>query len=318
LEFFQHSFKLDMCGELLSYRIKTIAKILGIPRNTLLAWERRYAVVTPARTANGYRTYSDHDLTVLREVQSLTQDGYAISEAVNMIRTKSSGPPLPVHSTTTLSPLQEPTNQLQDALLNFDHARAEVAMRAYRHLGFRELINAVFVPILVEIGTKWADGQISILQEHYVSGFIHDQMSGMYLQLGSGPENGPHAICAGYPEEIHEIGLMAISIQLVLEGWRVTHLGTRVPQNELIEFINVQKPVLLCVSVMYEKEPYKIAAYAETIRGQIPEDVTIAIGGQAVCASQIDVEGISIASDFNGLKKILDAIPKKRLHVPFS
>jgi DNA-binding transcriptional MerR regulator len=27
------------------YRIKTVGKLLGIPRNTLLAWERRYVFV---------------------------------------------------------------------------------------------------------------------------------------------------------------------------------------------------------------------------------------------------------------------------------
>jgi DNA-binding transcriptional MerR regulator len=291
----------------MSYRIKTIAKILGIPRNTLLAWERRYGFVIPERTENGYRTYSEHDLAILREVQALTGAGYAISEAVNMIRTKVSAPTLSIQSTEILTSSKQPFTQLQHALLQFDHSEAESAMRSYRHLGFRELINQVFVPILSDIGTKWADGQISILQEHYVSGFIHDQMSGMYLQLGSGPENGPHAICAGYPEETHELGLIAISIQLVLDGWRVTHLGTRVPQQELVDFINEQKPALLCVSVMYEREPQKIVAYADTIRRQIPNNVQMVIGGQAVCSNQVQVQGVSIANDFNELKVVLSS-----------
>lgn len=294
-------------GNPISYRIKTISKILGIPRNTLLAWERRYGVVIPERTENGYRTYSEQDLAILREVQSLTHAGYAISEAVNMIRSKVSAPSLSIQAAAPPALSKEPTTQLQHALLNFDHVRAELAMRAYRHLGFRELINQVFVPILVDVGDKWASGEASVLQEHFVSGFIHDQMTGMFLQLGCGPEKGPHAICAGYPEETHELGLIAISIQLVLEGWRVTHLGTRVPQHELVDFINEQKPALLCVSVMYEREPYKIVAYADTIRRQIPSNVKMVIGGQAVCPSQVQVKGVEVANDFNELKAVLSS-----------
>ena len=229
-----------------------------------------------------------------------------------MVRSKASTPILSIEPVPRPNRIEESTKPLQTALLNFDHAGAEVAMRAYRQMGFRELINQVFSPILVDIGDKWANGEISILQEHYVSGFIHDQMSGMYLQLGSGPETGPHVICAGYPEETHEIGLMAISVQLVLEGWRVTHLGTRVPQNELIDFINEQKPALLCISVMYENEPYKIEEYAQTIRNSIPKHVTIAIGGQAVCSSQFQVDGVFTAENFDSLKKIIREIPKRQ------
>ena len=32
----------------MTYRIKTAVRLTGIPRNTLLAWERRYVVYRPA------------------------------------------------------------------------------------------------------------------------------------------------------------------------------------------------------------------------------------------------------------------------------
>ena len=293
----------------MSYRIKTISNILGIPRNTLLAWERRHGLVIPKRSKNGYRTYSEHDLAVLREVQSLTDAGYAISEAVNIMQAKVSAPVLTVVPTQKHVLTKPPTNQLQHALLNFDRVKAELAMRAYRQLGFRALINQVFVPILKDVGEKWAAGGITILQEHYVSGFIHDQMSGMYLQLGCGPDKGPHAICACYPEETHELGLLAISILLVLEGWRVTHLGARVPQKELVDFINEQKPALLCVSVMHEPEPTKIVAYSDSIRHRIPNSVMMIVGGQAVNSDQIQVKGVSTANSFDELKEVLSSRP---------
>ena len=40
------------------YPIRAVAKLTGIPIETLRAWERRYDAVTPDRTARG-RLYSD-------------------------------------------------------------------------------------------------------------------------------------------------------------------------------------------------------------------------------------------------------------------
>ena len=70
----------------MGYRIKTVARLTGVPRNTLLAWERRYELVSPARLDNGYREYSDSDIASLLSVKRLLDQGYKVSEAVNLIR----------------------------------------------------------------------------------------------------------------------------------------------------------------------------------------------------------------------------------------
>ena len=39
------------------YRIHVVAEMTGIPAATLRAWERRYGIPSPERTASGYRLY---------------------------------------------------------------------------------------------------------------------------------------------------------------------------------------------------------------------------------------------------------------------
>lgn len=70
----------------MSYRIKTAARLTGIPRNTLLAWERRYQVVEPARASNGYRLYSDADISRLISVRQMLDQGFKVGEAVRLLR----------------------------------------------------------------------------------------------------------------------------------------------------------------------------------------------------------------------------------------
>ena len=69
------------------FQIKTVVRMTGVPRNTLLAWERRYQVVSPERAPNGYRLYSQADVDTLRAVKNLTVKGYKITEALELIRT---------------------------------------------------------------------------------------------------------------------------------------------------------------------------------------------------------------------------------------
>jgi len=70
----------------MSYRIKTAARLTGIPRNTLLAWERRYQVVEPARAPNGYRVYTDTDIARLISVRQLLDQGFKVGEAVRLLQ----------------------------------------------------------------------------------------------------------------------------------------------------------------------------------------------------------------------------------------
>ena len=54
------------------------ARIAGIPVATLRVWERRYAVVGPARAASGQRLYAPHDVERLVLVKQLVDLGHAI------------------------------------------------------------------------------------------------------------------------------------------------------------------------------------------------------------------------------------------------
>ncbi len=70
----------------MGYRIHTVSRLTGIARNTLLAWERRFDFLEPTRQDNGYREYTDQDLSLLQAVKRLVDEGYKISEAVAIVK----------------------------------------------------------------------------------------------------------------------------------------------------------------------------------------------------------------------------------------
>ncbi|HET8930412.1 MAG TPA: MerR family transcriptional regulator [Acidimicrobiales bacterium] len=56
------------------YVISVAAELAGVHPQTLRIYERR-GLVEPARTAGGSRRYSDADISLLRKIQELTNDG---------------------------------------------------------------------------------------------------------------------------------------------------------------------------------------------------------------------------------------------------
>ena len=67
------------------YSIGAVAKMLGIPVQTLRAWEDRYKVVVPARSAGGQRLYSRADVERLHFIVRQTEQGLQPADAHRLL-----------------------------------------------------------------------------------------------------------------------------------------------------------------------------------------------------------------------------------------
>jgi MerR family transcriptional regulator, light-induced transcriptional regulator len=62
-----------------SYPISAVAKLTGIPLDTLRAWERRYRTVIPKRAARG-RVYSEEQIQKLLLLRRAVEQGHSIGQ----------------------------------------------------------------------------------------------------------------------------------------------------------------------------------------------------------------------------------------------
>lgn len=61
-----------------AYRSGAVARLTGIPVQTLRVWERRYKIVGPRQSATGQRQYSPEDVARLTVIKQLVDSGHAI------------------------------------------------------------------------------------------------------------------------------------------------------------------------------------------------------------------------------------------------
>ena len=66
--------------------IKDVAERTGIAAATIRMWEQRYGFPEPARTASGYRVYTDEDVAMLRRVVAYREDGLSVPAALDRAR----------------------------------------------------------------------------------------------------------------------------------------------------------------------------------------------------------------------------------------
>lgn len=71
-----------MYDEVPGLRIGEVANRTQMTIAALRAWERRHAILTPARTEGGQRLYSEADVERVRLVQRLVSEGWSIAGAV--------------------------------------------------------------------------------------------------------------------------------------------------------------------------------------------------------------------------------------------
>ena len=61
-------------SEVPAYPIRTVARLTGVSEGALRAWEARYGIITPARTAGGHRLFSGDDIDKIQEIKRLLHE----------------------------------------------------------------------------------------------------------------------------------------------------------------------------------------------------------------------------------------------------
>ena len=128
-------------------RIGELARRTGVTEPTLRAWERRYGLLRPERSAGGFRLYSDEDALRVRSMQEHLDSGVAASEAAGLAL---AAPP------REGSPIESLAHDLAAALDTFDDVAAQAALdRALATLSVEAALRDVLLPVMSDVGRGW-------------------------------------------------------------------------------------------------------------------------------------------------------------------
>jgi MerR family transcriptional regulator, light-induced transcriptional regulator len=269
------------------YRIHVVAERVGVTEALLRAWERRYGLTRPQRTPGGYRAYTEADIEVLKRVKELTDQGVSIGEAARHgpalrreIAREAADAPAPAQSAADTAQLKKWREEILAAARDFDQARVDVVLdEALAVLPARWVFERLVAPSLIEVGDLWHKGELTVAQEHLVS---QAARSRLVAALVSRPRRGAkHVVCACFPDEEHDVGLLGAALRFSEAGLRVTYLGARTPAQQLGHAVGVSKAHLVALSALVDTGPRTFRATLGRILKALPSGVPVVVGGAA-------------------------------------
>ncbi|MEY2817419.1 MAG: MerR family transcriptional regulator [Chloroflexota bacterium] len=233
-----------------AFNLKAVLRETGLAADTLRAWERRYGLPTPQRTAGGHRLYSQYDIETIKWLISRQAEGLSISRAVDLWneQTASGSDPLAALAPISMSlnqtiPTNIPADTTLDAIraewinacMNFSEVQAEQALnKAFSIFPVESVCIDVLQKGMSEIGSLWYENRASVQQEHFASGLAMRRLDAL-LSASPAPTR-PLTVLVGCPSsEWHTFTPLMLSLLLRRRGLNVIYLGANVPADRFAE-----------------------------------------------------------------------------------
>jgi DNA-binding transcriptional MerR regulator/methylmalonyl-CoA mutase cobalamin-binding subunit len=272
------------------FNLKAVIKQTGLKPDTLRAWERRYGIPSPERSAGGHRLYSQRDISTVKWLMARQQEGMSIKRAVELWRQIEkegrdplrSPAPLATESAPALAPqiadgtVSDLRRAWIDACLAYDESSAEqVLAQAFALYSPEVVCLELLQKAVAAIGAGWYEGRVTVQQEHFCSALAIRRVEA--LVMAAPPPTRPGRILAACPpEEQHVFGLLLLTLLLRRRGWQVVYLGANVPVERLETAVAAVHPHVV---ILAAQQLHSAATLLDAAGLLQREDVPLAYGG---------------------------------------
>ena len=218
-----------------THRIGEFARRVGVSPELLRAWEQRYGLLQPIRSAGGFRLYTDEDADRVARMQRALADGMSAAEAAQVALE---------NDTPARGLIEDAQARLLAAIEAYDETALQTVLDdALAAFGLEPFVRDLILPALDEIGRRWESGNAEVSQEHFASNLIRGRLLSLARLWGRGA--GPLALLACAPGEQHDISLLAFGLLLRSHGWRILFLGADTPISTLEATAQVTAPAAI-------------------------------------------------------------------------
>lgn len=270
------------------YTVKQASSLTGITPDRLRAWERRYRIVTPARTESRYRLYDDADLARLRLMVRLVDSGTPASLAAEEVRTayadlavdgpravQPSGASRELSGSLSSEALVQPARSLDRTELE------QLLDRAFATDSFEAVVEHWLLPALNALGDAWQDGRVDVAGEHFVSSAVRRRL-GRAFDAAASARGGP-VVLVGLPQgAFHELGSLSLATCLRRLGVDLRWLGSDLPVDSWAHGVSQISPAAVVISVPTEQDAPAALAVTSRLEGAGPP--TLFLGGRGAAS----------------------------------
>ena len=256
-----------------TFSIKDLENLSGIKAHTIRIWEKRYNILSPMRTDTNIRHYDLQSLQKLLNVCLLNDYGYKISKIAQFPQEKI--PKMVQEIISEKSAKSHAINSFKMAMVNFDQA---LFLKTYDELlsekSFKEIFYEVFIPLITEIGLLWQSETISPSHEHFISYLIKQKtlINTEKVQILKPTKTDKVFVLYLPMNEIHELGLMYLNYEILLNGYQSIYLGESVPTDSLIDLKRYFNNIVYVCYMTVEPNQEEVNDYIIEVKEKVLDD----------------------------------------------
>lgn len=308
----------DICTN--GFGIRAVSRLTGLSPHLLRAWERRYGIVTPHRTASGRRIYSSDDVERLRQVKAALDAGFSIGEVARTAphalgrfleagrgQDQADEPPMKAEGDAGSRAFLE---RVVAAVRIFDERELKLAMsQALIMLGPGPFARDFAVPLLHTLGQRWRSGEFHAAQEHLASELLHYHLMRALLSA-TYDDDAPVAVAGTLRRQRHQLGALVAAVVAASLGWRVRFLGADLPPEEIAWAAGATAARAVLLSIVYPPDDPDMAGELHTLAQALSPGVAIVVGGRhaSAYADVLAQLGMLHVPELDRLGDVLDAL----------
>lgn len=299
--------------------ISEVERDVGIAKETLRVWERRYDFPRPQRDTNGERAYPPEQVHKLTMVKRLLDHGYrpgkimaldvaALAELGGKAASGASACAFDApHITACLALLRE-------------HKMAALRERLTQSIatvGLQRCVIELVAPLTVAVGLAWTAGQLVIFEEHLYADMLQTVLRNAITavsaprQADAAPRR-PRIVLTTMPQERHGLGLLMVEALLVVEGADCLSLGVQTPLADIVDAVRAQDADIVALSFSGVCSARAAVDNITDLRARLGGQVEVWAGGAGVAMARRHLPPGSVL-DLTGVS---EAVQRWRSHHP--
>lgn len=290
----------------ISFNIAAVERDVGLSKDVLRVWERRYGFPMPRRDARGERVYPADQVNRLRLIKRLMDQGHrpgrllaATPDELELALSTSRRDRLGRSSPDTPEHLAE----LVELVRSHDAAAyLQALQQRLARQGLRQFVLDTVAPLAPLIGEAWEQGRLQVFEEHLFTELTARALRQAIAAVPAGA--APRVLLTTLPNEPHGLGLLMVEALLVLEGAQCMSLGTQTPIVDIGHAAQAYEVDVIALSFSAAFAQRQAPALLQQLRATVPASVALWAGGAGAAALRPS-EGILALSSLEDAVAVL-------------
>lgn len=298
------------------YPIGYVALATGLSPHVIRVWEKRYGAVTPERTRNSRRLYSQKDIDHLNLLKRARARGQRIGTAVTLDEealyeigrnASQTGDPAEakVEARRRFADSSDFLQECMDAVRGMDTPALLCGLRrAGAHLARPSMLSSVIAPLMQQVGDGWADGSLRIMHEHFASNVVRGYLWEM-IRSAPAREQAPRMVVTTPAGQLCEIGAMTTAAAAADCGWNALYFGPNLPAEEIAAAVLHEQAGAVALSISCPTRADLLERELAALRQSLGDGVPVFVGGRAAATYQPAISTVG-GRCFRSLREFTD------------